>query len=270
MKQNYDECLRRLLLDEGGNDDDPRDPGGRTSRGITQREWDRYGSIHPSLPKDVWQAPLEDIKAIYRKDYWDAQNCDELPSGLDYSVFDYGVNSGIRRSGRVLQRLLGITEDGIIGPVTVAEAKKHDPIVLVLNMNEERLRFLRSLKTFVTFGKGWTRRVEGVKNFSIELAKQPQPLEQGFKMPFPFNLLFSFVNPEKIGGWVRGFTAATLGAIVTMVSAKLPFLADLLPPSLIDSVATAAGIGVGGLITGFLSHKSKTPTATAVVEAAKS
>lgn len=248
MKQNYQECLKRLLKNEGGNDDDPRDPGGRTSRGITQREWDKYEKIHPNLPKDVWKAPQEDIEAIYRKDYWDSQNCDQLPSGLDYSVFDYGVNSGIRRSGRVLQRLLGVKEDGIIGPVTLAEVKKHDPIVLIINMNDERLRFLKSLKTFSVFGKGWTRRVEGVKTFSIELAKQPQPKEQTYTegLPFPMNFIYSIIGPDKLGGWIRAGVAAVLGFLAAKLAA-VPFFSSLLTPEVIEGIALAASTAVVGL-----------------------
>jgi Glycosyl hydrolase 108/IPT/TIG domain len=105
---------------EGGNDDDPRDPGGRTSRGIIQREWDVWRQSHPGLPSDVWQAPQEQILAIYRQKYWDALSCNQLPAGVDYCVFDYGVNSGIGRAARVLQQVVGTGVDGEIGPLTIA------------------------------------------------------------------------------------------------------------------------------------------------------
>lgn len=62
---SYAEALRRLLQHEGGNDDDPRDPGGRTSRGIIQREWNVWRETHPGLPADVWQAPQSRAEKYY-------------------------------------------------------------------------------------------------------------------------------------------------------------------------------------------------------------
>jgi lysozyme family protein len=62
--QRFATCVALVLRDEGGNDDDPRDPGGRTSRGIAQREWDVWRASHPGLPSDVWQAPQDQILGI--------------------------------------------------------------------------------------------------------------------------------------------------------------------------------------------------------------
>ena len=85
---------------------------------------DLWRKTHPGLPGDVWLAPQKEIEAIYRQKYWDALRCDELPAGVDYAVFDYGVNSGIRRAAKVLQRLIGVDVDGEIGPNTIAAAKR--------------------------------------------------------------------------------------------------------------------------------------------------
>src|SRR5215468_5279465 len=60
---NFNKCLPLLLEHEGGNDDDPRDPGGRTSRGILQSEWDVWRLSHPGLPSDVFQAPQDQVEA---------------------------------------------------------------------------------------------------------------------------------------------------------------------------------------------------------------
>ena len=73
---------------------------------------------------------VDEAKRIYRAKYWDAQRCDELPAGVDYAVFDYGVNSGIGRSKKVLQRVVGVTADGVLGPATMravgrARSEKH-------------------------------------------------------------------------------------------------------------------------------------------------
>src|SRR5258708_11859375 len=63
--QRFADCVALVLQDEGGNDDNPLDPGGRTSRGITQRDWNAWLQTHPGLPSDVFHAPQEQILAIY-------------------------------------------------------------------------------------------------------------------------------------------------------------------------------------------------------------
>lgn len=156
---------------EGGNDDDPHDPGGRTSRGIIQTEWNKWRQTHPGLPADVWQAPQAEVLAIYKQNYWDAMNCDSLPPGVDYAIFDYGVNSGIGRAPKVLQRILGVAVDGAIGPATVAaiSTDKAPVIALINQICDERLHFLQGLSTWGNFGRGWTTRVAGVRKDALAM-----------------------------------------------------------------------------------------------------
>lgn len=168
--KNFDACIGPLLEHEGGNDDDPQDPGGRTSRGIIQSEWDVWRKTHPGLPSDVWQAPQADVIAIYKQNYWDKLHCDELPAGVDYAVFDYGVNSGIGRSAKVLQEVVGVPQDGEIGPQTIGESFAHTPVSVIDSISDERLAFLQELHTWPRFGRGWTTRVNEVKLLSLKLA----------------------------------------------------------------------------------------------------
>lgn len=105
----YDEALRRLLAHEGGYTNHPSDPGGPTNFGITLADYRKH--IRPdATTADVRAMSVDQAKTIYRKRYWDAQRCDELPAGVDYSIFDYGVNSGIGRSGKVLRRVVGLPD----------------------------------------------------------------------------------------------------------------------------------------------------------------
>jgi uncharacterized protein (TIGR02594 family) len=177
---SYGEALARLLVHEGGNDDDPRDPGGRTSRGILQREWDVWRRTRPGLPADVWRAPQDQVEAIYRQKYWDALRCDDLPAGVDYAVFDYGVNSGIGRAAKVLQRLVGTAVDGEVGPDTIVAAACANAGKLIEAICDERLAFLQGLRTWPTFGKGWTRRVREVRAAALAMnAAPPSPQGEG-------------------------------------------------------------------------------------------
>ena len=124
--ENFTKSLAFVLKDEGGNDDDPDDPGGRTSRGITQREYDAWRKERGLPTLDVWAAPQTDIEGIYKTEYWDP-SCDAFPTGLDYLYFDMAVNAGPYRAAVLLQRALGINDVGRIGPVTRAAVRAAEP-----------------------------------------------------------------------------------------------------------------------------------------------
>ena len=160
--KNYDEALDRLLTHEGGYTNHPDDPGGPTNFGITIYDYRKYIK-HDADAEDVKHMSLNQAKSIYRSKYWDAQRCDDLPSGVDYAVFDYGVNSGIRRSAKVLQAAVGTAIDGIIGPKTIAAVNDADPSEVVEQICDERLAFLKRLRTWPVFGRGWGRRVAEVR-----------------------------------------------------------------------------------------------------------
>lgn len=177
---NFDTCVAITLKWEGGNDDDPRDPGGRTSRGILQREWDIWRQTHTGLPEDVWSAPQTQILAIYRQNYWDEMSCDMLPQGVGLAVFDYGVNSGVSRSVKALQGLVGTTVDGVVGPLTVVATAIADPVKLAGDLCDQRLHYLRGLTDlWPTYGNGWTNRVVDVRAKAVAMAaaalKHPPP-----------------------------------------------------------------------------------------------
>jgi len=164
MQSNFESCLTLLLAHEGGYTNHPRDPGGPTNFGITIEDYRRYVKVNATAV-DVRRMRLEEAKIIYREKYWDAQRCDELPPGVNYAVFDYGVNSGIRRSGKVLRRALRLPDDSsTVTDAVVAAARAVDPKTLIVAICDERLRFLQSLKTWPVFGTGWGRRVAEVKS----------------------------------------------------------------------------------------------------------
>lgn len=176
-KSTYEEALRRLLLHEGGYTNHPSDPGGPTNFGITIDDYRKY--VKPgATAADVKAMTLDEAKSIYRAKYWDAQRCDELPAGVDDAIFDYGVNSGIGRSGKVLRRCLDLPDNSsVVNDAVIACALHADAAKLVAAICNERLRFLQALRTWPVFGKGWGRRVAEVKAFSLQLAaKQPTAL----------------------------------------------------------------------------------------------
>lgn len=171
---NYDACLAGVLESEGGYSNDEGDPGGPTKYGITIIDARKYWMPNATA-SDVKAMPLSIAKSIYRSKYWQAVRGDDLPSGVDYAVFDYGVNSGVGRAAKVLRELLHLPAGSTIDDATVAAARKADATVLVSNICAERLEFLEGLRTWSTFGRGWGSRVAKVKSASIAMAAKPAP-----------------------------------------------------------------------------------------------
>jgi lysozyme family protein len=161
MKENLLPAMVALLKHEGGFVNHPSDPGGMTMLGVTQRVWEEWVG-HPVDEKEMRSLTPEKVAPMYKQKYWDKIRGDDLPSGVDLAVFDCCVNSGPGRAAKMLQRVLGLTEDGAIGPNTLAKTLSMDSSKLIADYNAARLAFLQALPTWATFGKGWGRRVAEV------------------------------------------------------------------------------------------------------------
>lgn len=166
----FERCLAKVLVHEGGYSNNPKDPGGATMKGVTQRVFTEYLTANGKPSRDVKTITNDELQALYRKRYWDIAKLDRLAPGVSYVVFDGNVNSGVSQSIKWLQRALqamGLYQgaiDGIIGQGTIlAAGGVNDNDALVAKIIERREAFLRSLTTFKTFGKGWISRIKDVK-----------------------------------------------------------------------------------------------------------
>lgn len=168
MKTEFDKSLTRVLVHEGGKVDDPRDPGGRTNQGVTQKVFNAYLRSINKKERDVYTMKNTERDAIYKRRYWDAIDGDKLPPGVGYVLFDGAVNSGPMQSVKWLQRALGSRYsgkiDGNMGLLTVDAVDAfpdHDKLVECIC--DRRMVFLKALKTWKTFKGGWTDRVANVE-----------------------------------------------------------------------------------------------------------
>jgi lysozyme family protein len=170
MQSNFDECIELLLAHEGGFVNHPKDPGGMTNLGVTKYVWEEWMG-RPVTEKEMRALTPLMVKPLYKRKYWDAVRADDLVAGVDYCVFDVAVNSGPGRAIKFLQSCVGVTADGGFGNVTLAAVKdsEEDPTRLIELYCAKRLEFLQSLKTFETFGKGWSRRVAEVKDAALKM-----------------------------------------------------------------------------------------------------
>ena len=162
MKSNWTKSFEQMLASEGGYVNHPSDPGGRTNLGVTQKVWEEWVG-RESNEKEMRALTPEMVAPLYKRKFWDACKCDDLPTGVDYLVFDFAVNAGPGRSAKILQTAVGVPADGAIGPITLAAVKAQDPVELIENFSQAKEDFYRSLSTFETFGKGWLNRVSAVK-----------------------------------------------------------------------------------------------------------
>lgn len=171
MKDDFKPSLAAVLVHEGGKDDDKRDPGGRTAYGVTQSRYNQFRRDENLPRRDVWLITPDEREKIYKRYYWDVIQADKLPAGLDYVVFDGAVNSGPAQATKWLQRALGIAADGLLGPDTLKRAQAvNDLDALIAKIQDQRLAFLKALRTWKTFGRGWGRRVEEVRKIGFALA----------------------------------------------------------------------------------------------------
>lgn len=152
----FEQSFQEVMLSEGGYVNDPKDPGGETKFGVSKR-------AYPNL--DIYNLTLDDAKTIYRDDYWDKCNCDDLPNGVSVMVADFAYNSGTSRAVKCLQKCLGLPQTGSVNQTLIEKSKSVPINTLLLNYKKTRLNFLQSLSTWNRYGKGWTNRVNANYNF---------------------------------------------------------------------------------------------------------
>ena len=170
MQSNWDTAFNLMLKSEGGFSNDQRDSGnhlpdgreGSTMLGVTQYNWENWIG-HEVTQEQMKKLTPEDVKPFYKKKFWDVCRCDDMPSGIDYLVFDFAVNAGCGGSAKILQKAVGVTPDGGIGPMTLAAVNAIPEAELIEKFSEAKEAFYRSLDNFPVYGNGWLSRVAQVK-----------------------------------------------------------------------------------------------------------
>jgi len=160
-------ALPLVLRYEGGYVNDPLDRGGATNKGITQKVYDSYRAKKGLENQSVRYIAQTEVEDIYYNNYWLKGKCNDLPSKVAVAHFDTCVNSGTNRGAKILQKILGVTVDGLIGNKTLAAVKKYSELILMNKYLDERIAFLNRIvannPTQKKFLRGWLYRVENLR-----------------------------------------------------------------------------------------------------------
>lgn len=152
----FDAAFERVIGYEGGYVDHPDDPGGATNWGITERVAREHG-----YTGSMRLLSREQAREIYRVGYWQRAQADQYAPAIGYQLFDAAVNHGIGNAIRMLQRAVGVADDGQVGPVTLDAVRRRPAAEVIARFNAERLDFYTRLTTWPSFGRGWARRIAG-------------------------------------------------------------------------------------------------------------
>jgi lysozyme family protein len=164
----FDQALFYVFNREGGFSNRKTDRGGPTMFGITQATFDRWRAAK-GLPKgDVAKISRAEATQIYREWYWDAGACELLPPALAICAFDAMVNHRPQAAIALMQRTLGVPDDGLLGPLTrAAYTRAADSPDVLWKFVSNRLDFfcdiVREDPTQLDSIKGWVRRAHGLE-----------------------------------------------------------------------------------------------------------
>jgi lysozyme family protein len=163
----FDKAFDRLIGHEGGYSDNPDDPGNWTGgkRGAGLLKGTKYGIAANTYGHlDIKNLTLDQAKAIYLEDFWGVVG-DSTHPAIKFQVFDAAVNHGRGNALRLLQRAVGVADDGIWGRLSqqALDAMPHNDVLL--RFLGHRLKLWASLKSFDDFGRGWARR--GAENLLL-------------------------------------------------------------------------------------------------------
>lgn len=262
-----------VLAYEGGKVDNPKDPGGRTNQGVIQRVYDAWRTSHGEPLQDVYKMSDGERDAIFRKQYWDAVQGDKMPPGVDFALFDGAVNSGPKQSIKWMQRALGLNADGVIGAMTLGALVNVDTESLIDDMIDRRETFLKALKTFKTFGKGWFDRTRRLRQSAKSMVTHnsvvvvPAPVAEASPKADVSDAIETHGKAVADGATGAGASGLTLSAVIqglqdqlTPFSAAGPWIAKVV---VILAIASAV-LTIGGLLYRFWASRRRAKVADAL------
>jgi lysozyme family protein len=127
MKTDFELALEFTLKWEGGFVHHPKDPGGPTNKGVTQKTYDDWRLRECKPLQSVAKMTDEECRDIYWFHYWSAVDGVTRVEWQLFRIvfFDTVVQFGVRGANYLWQGAMGIKADGIWGPVTADTTRNY-------------------------------------------------------------------------------------------------------------------------------------------------
>ncbi len=171
MSKNFDASYAKLQINEGGFKKDAKDrmdwDSGKV--GVGKLVGTNMGISAGSYPnEDILNMTVERSKFLYKRDFWDRISADTLESHVAFQLFDACVNHGPGNGIRMMQRALGVNDDGAAGPITLGKLSKMEPKEFMIRFNADRLRFFTRNSTWDHNSEGWALRIVAMLLAAVE------------------------------------------------------------------------------------------------------
>jgi predicted chitinase/lysozyme family protein len=166
---NFRRSVDIVLAQQGGFLDDPKNPDAAAQFGIALgvlKDWRQKPNL---TADDLRKLERDEACEIYRTRYWNVLRCDDLPTGVDLVVFDFGVDAGTARSAKMLQQVVGAAPDGSIGDATVAATKAMRATDVVKDMSNRRSDYYRDPANAPSSVRDGTNRTNAVEKAALEM-----------------------------------------------------------------------------------------------------
>ena len=147
--RRFDRFIKIILANEGG-DKIVNDSGGVTKWGISKK-------AYPDI--DIERLTQNEAREIYYRDYYLKINADKInESLLALQLFDMAINAGVKQASKLLQTLVGVKADGIIGPISLKAINSKKK--LAFSYMEERFKYYSKLSDqYPQYQRAWTLRI---------------------------------------------------------------------------------------------------------------
>lgn len=240
LDPDFQKCFSALLPLEGGYVDDPEDPGGPTNYGVTQKTYDAYQNLLNQPLKPVMAISMDEVQGIYYDQYWMSVRANALPPGLDFAVFDCAVHSGPARAAKILQGIVGQTQDGSLGTQTLGAVRtylqnsKATVKGLIEKYYRQREKYLHSLAKWSTYSRGWTARIVSSRAIAISMLYPDTGISESQLVQEHINRIT--VKPKgnplpRAKGSISIFNKKNISVASILTAVETFQMADIMPPS---------------------------------------
>lgn len=160
---------------DGHQDDAAPGENFATAWGVTQATWDS-AVADGIVSGQLTEATRDQCSAIYRARYWSSMRLDSMSPGVALVLFNDATLTGVGHTARLLQRIVGTVQDGMIGPRTLEAVHGWRPSDLIVALIKADEAYLASLANAPKFIHGWLRREEEAKGVALQMVADANAL----------------------------------------------------------------------------------------------